>query len=249
MRLMRFFPWPLPALLSWAAAWALFTGSRGLGDGWALLLGASAGALLALLQPARWRRVMVALGFPVSLLTLATALPSWAWLLPLLLLVLVYPASTWRDAPLFPTPAGALQSLPELAPLAVGADVLDAGCGLGHGLHELHRVYPHVRLRGIEWSRPLATACRWRCPWAQVERGDMWALDWRGFAMVYLFQRPESMPRVWDKARAELAPEAWLVSLDFEVEGQLPRARVELPHGHSLWIYRPCAKDALLPSS
>ena len=236
---MRFLPWPLPAFLTWAAAWLLFTALRPWGDVPALILAAGAGAALALLHQARWRRVIVALGFPVSVLTMATAVPAWAWLLPLLLLALVYPASTWRDAPLFPTPQGALSRLAELAPLPVGAKVLDAGCGLGHGLRELHRIYPQVALTGIEWSRPLAWLCRWRCPWAQVARGNMWALDWSGFGMVYLFQRPESMPRVWRKACTEMAVTAWLISLDFEIEGQPALAHIELPRGHSLWVYRP----------
>ena len=35
----------------------------------------------------------------------AVAMPAWAWLLPLALLVLLYPVSTWRDAPLWSWPA------------------------------------------------------------------------------------------------------------------------------------------------
>ena len=35
----------------------------------------------------------------------------------LALLLAVYPLNAWRDAPLFPTPAGALQGLETIAPL------------------------------------------------------------------------------------------------------------------------------------
>jgi len=236
---MRWLPWPLPALLSWAAAWVLFGALRPWGDVPALLGGAVVGGLLALLQTRRWRRVIVGLGFPLSVLTLATAVPAWAWLLPALLLLIIYPASTWRDAPLYPTPRGALRELAELAPLPPGAAILDLGCGLGHGLRELRAAYPQARLTGIEWSRPLAWACRLACRFATVERGDMWTRDWCGFDLVYVFQRPESMARVWSKAGAELALDAWLVSLDFEVQGQTPLARVNLSHRHSLWLYKP----------
>ena len=236
---MRRLPWPLPALLSWAAAWALFMLSLPLGEGWALGLAALAGAALALSQARRWRRVIVALGFPLSVLTLSTAMPAWAWLLPCALLALVYPASTWRDAPLFPTPRGALASLAELAPLAPGAAVLDLGCGLGNVLRELLRTYPQARLSGIEWSRPLAWACRRLCPFAEVRRGDMWALDWSGYALVYVFQRPESMDRVWAKACQELSHGAWLASLDFPIDGVEPLGQLNLSRGHSLWLYKP----------
>ena len=238
--------WPFPALLSWSAAWGLFIALRSLGLGLALALALAAamGAGLALLHQARWRRVIVALGFPVSLLIagLPAGLPAWTWLLPLLLLALVYPRRTWGDAPLYPTPAGALRELPGIAPLTADSSVLDAGCGLGHGLRELHRAYPQAKLCGIEWSRLIAPLACWRCPWAEIARGDMWALDWRPYSMVYVFQRPESMPRVWAKACEELRKDAWLVSLDFEVAGQKPVACVQLARGHSLWVYRPCAQ-------
>lgn len=237
--------WPLPALLSWAAAWGVFTvlRSRGIEPALALAAAAAFGGALGLLHAARWRRLIVALGFPLSMLVvgLPAGLPTWVWLLPLALLALLYPRRTWGDAPLFPTPYGALQPLTELAPLPAGSHVLDAGCGLGHGLSELHAAYPAAQVEGIEWSGLLARLARWRCPWAQVGQGDMWAQDWQSFALVYVFQRPETMARVWAKACAELRPGTWLVSLDFEVAGQQPRASLALASGHSLWLYQPQA--------
>ena len=109
--------------------------------------------------------------------------------------MLLYPVSTWRDAPLFPTPVGALRGLAALAPLPANASLVDAGCGLGDGLRELHREYPDARIEGLEWSWPLRLACAWRCRFARVRRADIWAANWSGYGMVYLFQRPESMPR------------------------------------------------------
>ena len=237
--------WPLPAVLTWAAAWLLFRGLLGQGAALQLALGAATalGVGLSLLGNSWWRRVLIAGGFPLSLalsvpsLGLA-ALPAWAWLLPLLLLLAVYPLNAWRDAPLFPTPAHALDSLPQHAPLPDGARVLDAGCGLGHGLIALRRAYPHAQLFGLEWSWPLRALCALRCPWAQVRRADIWAADWSTYDMVYLFQRPESMPRAMDKARAELRAGAWLVSLEFEVLGVKPTASCSEPGGKMVWLYQ-----------
>lgn len=239
--------WPLPALFSWGAAWAAFLvlSRAGLGPLAALLLASALGAGLALLHSARWRRIMVALGFPLSVLMSGqlAAMPAWVWLLPLALLALAYPSRSWGDAPLFPTPRNALLALRELAPLPEGAQLLDAGCGLGHGLRELRRAYPRARIEGIEWSGLLALAVAWRCRWAKIHRGDMWAQSWRPYGLVYVFQRPETMARVWAKACAELSPSAWLVSLDFAVPGQKPKATLALPRGHSLWIYQIPAKQ------
>lgn len=234
--------WPMPALLSWGLAWGLFLALRmaGLTALPAMALAAGLGLALALLQVPRWRRLMVAAGFPLSLLISARSLelPAWAWLLPLLLLALAYPRRSWGDAPLFPTPKNALQGLLGLAPLPPQARILDAGCGLGHGLRELRRVYPQARIEGIEWSLLLAWLARLLCPWARISRGDMWAQEWEPFQMVYVFQRPESMARVWAKACQELAPGAWLVSLDFEIQGQGALASFDLARGHRLWVYR-----------
>ena len=234
-------PWPLPALLAWALAWLLFlAGLRaGLQAVYALTLASAAGVLLSLLGATWWRRLLIGLGFPLSAaLVLGLALPAWGWLLPLALLALIYPLNAWRDAPLFPTPPDALNELPTVAPLAPGAQVLDAGCGLGHGLAALRQAYPLADLYGLEWSRPLAWLCARRCPWARVARGDIWLADWSAFDLVYLFQRPESMPRAIEKARAELKPGAYLVSLEFEAVDLTPLATLEGVPGKPVWVYR-----------
>ncbi len=233
-------PWPLPALLAWGAAWALYLVLQPRWGAPAALLGATGvGVLASLWGQGWWRRVWIALGFPLSLvLTGAATLPAWAWLLPLAVLLLVYPLNAWRDAPLFPTPRGALRGLDALAPLPPGAAVLDAGCGLGDGLLALRTAYPLARLRGLEWSWPLALLCRLRCPWAEVRRGDIWAAGWGAYQMVYLFQRPESMARAAAKAQAEMAPGSWLVSLAFEVPGLAACAQLPGFAGQGVWIYR-----------
>lgn len=168
----------------------------------------------------------------------ATAgLPAVAWLLPLLLLLLAYPLRSWRDAPMFPTPKQALHGLQHLVP--VPGRVLDAGCGLGHGLQALHDLWPKAELHGVEWSPLWAHLAVWRCPFARVRRADMWQSGaWSAYQLVYLFQRPETMARAWAKAEQEMAPGSWMVSLEFEVPGQAPVASLQLPHQRPVWVYR-----------
>jgi hypothetical protein len=230
--------WPLPALLAWGLAWALFWGLHSWGVA-ALVLATAAGAACSVLGATWWRRGLIALGFPLSLaLSGAATLPAWAWLLPLALLLLVYPLNAWRDAPLFPTPLHALDTLAAAAPLPADAWVLDAGCGLGDGLLALRQAYPQARLHGLEFSWPLRALCALRCPWARVRQGDIWRADWAPYALVYLFQRPESMPRALAKAQAQMQPGSWLVSLEFEVAGQVATGRLQAPDGRPVWLYR-----------
>ena len=241
--------WPLPALLAWACGWTVLAGLQQAGAPAtaAAVCGCAAAALWALIGGTRMRRWVVALGFPISWLaseaaSLSASLPGWAWLLPLGLLALAYPLGTWRDAPLFPTPDGALDALATQVPLAAGARVLDAGCGLGHGLAALRRAYPQAQLFGIERSWPIAWAARFLCRRASIDAtvhcGDMWAGDWRGHTLVYLFQRPESLPRAVEKARAQLERGAWLASLEFPALALAPQVVITCPDGRALWLYQ-----------
>ena len=197
------------------------------------------GVLLSVFAGTFWRRVAVAAGFPLSLLLSgAVSLPAWAWLLPLVIVALVYPMNAWRDAPLFPTPAEALAGVAISAPLKPGASILDAGCGLGHGLRALRSAYPEATLYGIEWSWPLRALTALLCPWAKIRQGDMWAADWSTHDMVYLFQRPETMPRAVEKAASELRAGAWLASLEFPAEDLQATAVLRTVEGKPVWLYR-----------
>ena len=274
-------PWPAPALLTWllawALAWALQQHAPALGGALVFTLASSVGALAALWQRcAGWlRRCMLVAGFPVSALASGwapawtqawpgdwawlaapAALPSWAWLLPLGVLLAAYPLRSWRDAPLFPTPRGALLGLQAATGLAPGAQVLDAGCGLGHGVRALRDALPAALITGINCSWPLRLASAWRCPWASVRQGDMWADSWQHLTLVYLFQRPETMARAWAKAQAEMAPGAWLASLEFAVPGVPADAVLQPDSAKPVWLYqvglpprgRPSAQPLLAPA-
>jgi hypothetical protein len=235
--------WPLSALLAWGAAWIAMSGllhSTLVTPALAVVAGTLVGAAPALLAATFWRRAIVATGFPLSLLVsgVGAVLPAWAWLVPLSALALAYPVTAWRDAPVFPTPRDALAGLERHIELAWPASILDAGCGLGHGLRALRSVWPQARISGIEWSWPLTLATKLRCPWARVARGDMWRGSWAGHDLVYLFQRPESMARALAKADAEMRAGSWIVSLEFEAVGRMPHAVLRLPAGRPIWIYR-----------
>ncbi len=253
---MRFkLPWPWPALLVWAVAWGVLFGVRATGG--TPLTGLLAATLTGVMGSvvggaSRWRRILIALGFPLSwgVASGALVVPPWVWLLLVVLLLLLYPPSTWKDAPLYPTPPDAFDGLRDHISLPWGGHVLDAGCGLGHGLVALNRVWPDLHMHGVEKSWPLAWLCRVRCRWATVRQGDMWADDWSRYDLVYLFQRPETMPRAMAKAAQKLRPGAWLASLEFADPAWAVHLRWTCPDGRTLWLYQaPVQRGAVVQDS
>jgi SAM-dependent methyltransferase len=245
--------WPLPALLTWLAGWLAWLGLTAGGAPSSLALGlallVSAGLAWTCRRP--WRRLLAAGGFPLSACALGASagVPPWVWLLLLLPLLAAYPLRAWRDAPFFPTPADALSGLD--SQVAAPARALDAGCGLGDGLLALRRLWPQAQLTGVEWSAPLAWLARLRCRQAgvRIRRGDMWAADWTPHDLVYVFQRPESMARVWAKAQRELRAGAWLVSLEFPVPGESPQVCLTDGRRRSVWAYRMPAPPPPVPAA
>jgi trans-aconitate methyltransferase len=154
------------------------------------------------------------------------------------LIALVYPLNAWSDAPLFPTPSRALVEMPQHILLPEGASILDAGCGLGDGLKALRKAYPKARFDGLEMSWLLRVFCALRCPWAKIRQGNIWLADWSKYDVVYMFQRPESMPRAMAKAMNELRPGAWLVSLEFEARDVVPTAQYVGSDTRPVWMYK-----------
>ncbi len=237
--------WPLPALALWLAAWAGFAALR---MGWQRPVAEAFGitALLAMLWAVRhggtpMRRMIMALGFPLSWVLAAGVLPlppAWVWGLLLLAVLALYPWRAWRDAPLFPTPPDALLGLAAVIWLPPRARILDAGCGAGDGLQALERAFPDAELYGVERAWPLVMLARLRSPaGARVHLGDFWSHDWSRYDVVYLFQRPETMPRAAAKAAAEMRAGTWLVSLEFAVPGWPAHATLICPDGRPLWVY------------
>lgn len=239
-------PWPLPAVLCWLACLLAWQAALWLGAPWwlAFAAGMAASALGARRCAGRWRRLIAAAGGPLALLVLAapaSGVPPAAWGAAAAFGLLLYPPGAWRDAPWFPTPAGGLDGLAQACAASPPGSVLDAGCGLGHGLTELRRQFPTAQVHGIERSRLLLWLAARRCRWARLQQGDIWQASWAQHQLVYVFQRPESMRRAFDKAMCELPAGGWLASLEFEVPGVEPYARLEpgLRSGRlkPVWLY------------
>ena len=108
---------------------------------------------------------------------------------------------------------------------------VDLGCGLSGLLVRLSRRFPQARFVGVE-TAPLPFLLSWLRsllrPNCQVRLRSLWGHDLASYDVVYCFLSPAPMPALWEKARAQMKPGAWLVSNTFEIPGVAPAEVVAL---------------------
>ncbi|MDD5250286.1 MAG: class I SAM-dependent methyltransferase [Rhodocyclaceae bacterium] len=177
----------------------------------------------------------------VAASSLAVA-PGW-YLAAFVALLLVFWRTDKSRVPLFLTNATAAAAVAALLP-ARPCHVVDLGCGNGGLLRRLARARPDCEFFGLEhaplpwlWAR-LTTLNR---PNVTIRYGDFWALHLGLFDVVYAFLSPAPMPRLWQKAAAEMKPDSLLVSNSFAVPDVAPDATAAVGDRRAtrLYVYRP----------
>lgn len=216
-------------VLALLLSWLLLLGLARL-LGWHLgLLGAAClqGALAALIGQllglSRWW-LPINLGFVPGLVLLQNhAVPPWLLLVGFLVLLMLNWNALTERVPLYLTGSAAeLRLVERLATLPGQFRFVDLGCGLGGTLLRLSRAYPQAQFVGVETAPLTFVLCWLRC----LPRGNchvrlrsLWREPLGGYDVVYCFLSPAPMPRIWDKAAAEMKPDALLISNSFEVPG------------------------------
>ncbi|MDP2434080.1 MAG: hypothetical protein Q8O33_18965 [Pseudomonadota bacterium] len=115
------------------------------------------------------------------------------------------------------------------ARLPENARVLDLGCGLGGPLARLNALRPDATLRGVEAAPLNWLIARLRLRGrARIDLGNLWDSDLSGHDVVYAYLSPAPMPRLWEKARAEMRPGSLFISNTFGIPGVEPDEVVEL---------------------
>lgn len=161
----------------------------------------------------------------------AAALPGGAYLGGLVGLVLVFGGGLFTRVPLYNANRAAWRALERRIP-AEATSFVDLGCGLGGPLAHLATTRPELRLVGIEAS-PLTFLVAWlRClphRRVKVRLGSLWSAQLGDFDVVYAFLSPAPMPRLWEKAKAEMRPGTLLLSHTFAVPGHAEDWKERLP--------------------
>jgi hypothetical protein len=193
------------------------------------LLAALIGRWLGL--PAWWLPINL-LFVPALLLLDGQQLPPSALLAAFVLLLLLNWNSLRERVPLYLTGKKTCQQLDLLLrPLAPEFRYIDLGSGLAGSLYRLSRGYPQAHFVGVE-TAPLVFALAWlRCllrPNCQIRYRNLWQESLASYDVVYCFLSPAPMAKLWLKARAEMRPNALLISNSFAIPGVAPTHEIEL---------------------
>lgn len=169
--------------------------------------------------------------------------PSWH-LAAFVLLLLTFWGTFGTRVPLYLSGRDTVEAVDTLLSSAPALRVLDIGCGTGALLTPLASRHPEHHFTGIE-SAPLPwliarIAARGRNN-LRIRHGDFFAHDWSTYDVVYAFLSTHPMEQVAAKSRAELGPQALLISKEFAAPGLQPERTLTLPSGTTLYCYRPGA--------
>ncbi|MCF8468069.1 MAG: class I SAM-dependent methyltransferase [Sneathiella sp.] len=170
---------------------------------------------------------------PLLVLALALHLPVWIFPLILLLLVLVFWNVAGGRVPLYLTNRATSAALLKLLPEKTPVHFADLGSGLGGTLRHLARNAPASKFTGLE-TAPLPFALSWGLGKLggtsnlSFRFRDIFKQDLGEFDVVYCFLSPVPMPRLYEKAQAEMKPGSLFVSNSFTVPGQAPDDIVEV---------------------
>lgn len=206
----------------------------------ALVQGALAVPLAAVLRSDRWWLPLHLVFAPAIVLAMRVEAPAWIYLLPLCALLLVYGTSFRSQVPLFLSNRRTVERFAAWLGARGGQRILDAGSGTGSFSLRLARLRRDCTVAGCEqaflpaWLGRLSSRGQ---PNARLWRGDFWQQDFADYDVVYAFLSPVPMPALWQKAVAEMRPQCWLVSNSFPVPERAADAILEVDDRRQTRLY------------
>lgn len=209
----------------------------------AAIQGAIAAGIGVLLRSERWWIAIHLVFSPALVAALRLDLPPAFPLAVLAGLTFVFWTTFRGEVPLFLSSRAAAEALLGMLPQRPGLQVIDLGAGTGGLLCRLAQARPETHFTGIEHAPLPWLVARLNArglPNLSMRRGDLWRQPLGEQDVVYVFLSPPVMPRLWEKACAEMRPGTLLVSSSFPVPAIVPEQVVEVPdrRGTRLYCYR-----------
>lgn len=161
---------------------------------------------------------------PLLLAALELHLPPTLSLAGFALLVSLYWSTFRTQVPLYLSGAAARDAVAAALPQG-SLRFIDIGSGLGGMVLDLAARRPDSRFEGIELAPLPWLASRLRAALTgrgRFLRGDYHRLDLGQYDVVFAYLSPAAMPRLWEKASAEMRAGTLLLSHEFTIPGVAP---------------------------
>lgn len=209
----------------------------------AIVSGSAAGFTAMLGLPRWWLAIQVALP-PAVYIALIQDLPAWPYAVGFAILFLVFSNSAGDRVPLYLSNRTTWRAIGKFAETEGPVRFIDLGCGLGGTVTAIARVnrHPDSRFRGVE-TAPLPYAiAKVRCALSRdsridVRRLSLWDQPLGDWDIVYAFLSPAPMPRLLEKASAELKSDAVLISNSFTAAGWPDTEAIQLSDGRKTVLH------------
>lgn len=213
---------------------------------WRLVLVQSIAAALwsrVLCQPYWWLPIHL-LFLPAAIAMLTLQLPSWLYLLAVLLLALVFWGTVKGDVPLFLSSSDVGDAVTAIVKRENAATFADLGAGVGSVVVPMAK---HGSMIVEGWERApvpwLITA--WRCrklPNAAVKRASLWRCNLVFYDVVFAFLSPAVMVELGEKVRHEMRPGSLFISSSFPIPDWPPESIMQINDRRrtQLFCYRVC---------
>lgn len=166
------------------------------------------------------------------------------WMFPVgfMLLLSLYWNTAKERVPLYLTNRKTHQALSELAERHSPHSFIDLGCGFNGAALYLSKHHPPLACNGAE-SAPLPFVISWLrsvCSGRKniaAQYKNIWDVDLSHYDMVYCFLSPVPMPRLYDKARAEMRPGSIFISNSFIVPDHPADEIIHVQDGRKTLLY------------
>lgn len=217
---------------------ALFYGAGRL----ALLQGVSAALWSAVLRQPYWWLPIHLLFLPMAVALLSLQLPSWLYLLTVLLLGLVFWGTVKGDVPLFLSSPAVADEVTAIVKREKARTIADLGAGIGSVAIPLAHCRS-ITVDAWECVPLLWLISAWRCrklPNATARCASLWDCSLAGYDVVFAFLSPAVMAKLGEKIRSEMRHGSLFISSSFPLPGFEAESVVQIKDARKtkLFCYR-----------
>ena len=205
-------------MLAIALAWMWPASFHGV---WRLALaqGAAAAFWCGVLRQPYWWVPIHLLFLPMAIAMLGLHLPSWLYLLIVLLLALMFWGTVKGDVPLFLSSVAVADAITAIVERENAGAFADLGAGVGSVAVSLAQRLP-IKIDAWEYAPLPWLITTWRCrnlPHVSVKRQSLWGCDLARYDVVFAFLSPAVMAELGEKIRREMRPGSLFISSSFPV--------------------------------